>query len=196
MVNGYYSKNNNLLYFYCSHIKWAFLMRKGVITYIFKIFKQRNTYKTKMYFFVSGFLLLLPVFFKNSFFFTNAFVVKGHFLKINNVNDPSKNYWPVGRKYCEDYIKRLNSKNITIQNEAILHESDDEFTSFIKDNNFDYDTETDENTTTYFPKKGKKKQRNFRRKFDFFLHSSLFSFFSFNKNTFSGDHRLRGPLGL
>lgn len=32
----------------------------------------------------------------------------------------SRNYSPFGRKYYEDYIKNLNSKNITIQNNSIL----------------------------------------------------------------------------
>ena len=32
----------------------------------------------------------------------------------------SRNYSPFGRKYYEDYIKKLNSKNITIQNSYIL----------------------------------------------------------------------------
>ena len=32
----------------------------------------------------------------------------------------SRNYSPFGRKYYEDYIKNLNSKNVTIQNNYIL----------------------------------------------------------------------------
>jgi cell division protease FtsH len=33
----------------------------------------------------------------------------------------SRNYSPFGRKYYEDYIKKLNSKNVTIQNNYILN---------------------------------------------------------------------------
>jgi len=33
-----------------------------------------------------------------------------------------KNYSPYGQKYYENYLKQLNSKNITIQNDAILNE--------------------------------------------------------------------------
>ena len=37
-------------------------------------------------------------------------------LRFNN----KKNYGPFGRKYYEEYIKKLNSKNITIQTDSIL----------------------------------------------------------------------------
>jgi cell division protease FtsH len=37
----------------------------------------------------------------------------------------SRNYSPFGRKYYEDYIKNLNSKNVTIQNNHILGDNND-----------------------------------------------------------------------
>lgn len=74
--------------------------------------------------------------FRNIFIFlqlvTNiAFMRRAHFQKfrvhlhsINEMTPPplGKNYNPFGKKYYEEYIKRLNSRNSTIQNSEILGE--------------------------------------------------------------------------
>ena len=41
-----------------------------------------------------------------------------------NMIDPKQNYNPFGRKYYEEYLKKLNSKNTTIQSEAILNKDE------------------------------------------------------------------------
>jgi len=41
---------------------------------------------------------------------------------INEIQPPSRNYSPFGRKYYEEYIKKLNSRNATIQTSEILGE--------------------------------------------------------------------------
>jgi ATP-dependent metalloprotease FtsH len=115
-----------------------------------------------MYLFYSSFFFLWPL-------VTNGFIlqtttVKPFHRKIAIMNDNNnKNYWPpVGRKYCEEYIRRLNSKNISLQNQAILNQSENfnnELNAFLKDSNFDYDNEDNMNIneTIYFPKKSRKK---------------------------------------
>ena len=52
----------------------------------------------------------------------------------------SRNYSPFGRKYYEDYIKKLNSKNVTIQNNYILN-IDSENTNNQIDNQSDLDND-------------------------------------------------------
>jgi cell division protease FtsH len=81
--------------------------------------------------------------------FSNAFfnnVYKNNLptqLKYGNNIFFSRNYSPFGRKYYEDYVKRLNSKNITIQNSYILGIGS-------LDNNFENDNDNDDkNKTTY-----------------------------------------------
>jgi len=44
-------------------------------------------------------------------------------MKMTMTNHNHKNYSPYGRKYYEEFTKRLNSKNVTIQNSAILAEN-------------------------------------------------------------------------
>lgn len=51
-------------------------------------------------------------------FLNNNF--KQNVIDKTNTHLLSRNYSPFGRKYYEDYIKNLNSKNITIQNNSIL----------------------------------------------------------------------------
>ena len=41
-----------------------------------------------------------------------------------NILHFKKNYSPYGQKYYENYVKNLNSKNITIQNNAIQNENE------------------------------------------------------------------------
>lgn len=113
-----------------------------------------------MYLLYSSFFFLWPL-------VTNCFILQTNTdklfsRKITILND-NKNYWPpVGRKYHEEYLRRLNSKNISIQNKEILNQSDNYYhhmNAFLKDSNFDYDNENDINIneTIYFPKKSKKK---------------------------------------
>jgi len=81
-------------------------------------------------------------------------------LKINFENSNKKNYNPFGKKYYEEYIKKLNSKNITVQNNYILNQ-EEEMEKFntdfidtinkIASNNYNF---TNKNATTkYFPYK-------------------------------------------
>jgi cell division protease FtsH len=59
-------------------------------------------------------------------FIANYFTNIQAFTNTNNIKTKqtklffSRNYSPFGRKYYEDYIKNLNSKNVTIQNNYIL----------------------------------------------------------------------------
>ena len=53
---------------------------------------------------------------KNPLQITKVFIS----MNSNNMN-PNQNYSPYGRKYYEEYIKKLNSKNITIQTTNILN---------------------------------------------------------------------------
>ena len=46
-------------------------------------------------------------------------------LKIHFENLNRKNYNPFGKKYYEEYIKKLNSRNITIQNNYILNQQEE-----------------------------------------------------------------------
>jgi cell division protease FtsH len=70
---------------------------------------------------------------------------RNHFLNSNN-----KNY-PFSRKYYENYIKRLNSQNLTQQNDEILgkteEESQNEFWKYLPTENIQFINETDENST-------------------------------------------------
>ena len=54
----------------------------------------------------------------NSFFFKNVREPRQHFLR------SSRNNYPFSRKYYETYVKRLNSKNITIQQNEIIGNDD------------------------------------------------------------------------
>ena len=38
----------------------------------------------------------------------------------NDLENKRDNYWPPRKSYYEEYIKHLNSKNVTLQNNAIL----------------------------------------------------------------------------
>ena len=49
----------------------------------------------------------------------------------------SRNYSPFGRKYYEDYVKKLNSKNISIQNNYILGVDSTEYNVEHNSNDFD-----------------------------------------------------------
>ena len=62
-------------------------------------------------------ILFSPLF--SCFFRENMFnkIRKTH-IQLNN----NKNYYPFSKKYFEDNLKRLNSKNITLQTNAILND--------------------------------------------------------------------------
>ena len=60
----------------------------------------------------------------NSFFTVNNILFRPHSFRLNVIRP---NY-PFSKKYYETYLKRLNSKNITIQNEEVLG-NDDAFTN-------------------------------------------------------------------
>jgi hypothetical protein len=62
-------------------------------------------------------ILFSPLF--SCFFRENMFnkIRKTH-IQLNN----NKNYYPFSKKYFEDNLKRLNSKNITVQTNAILND--------------------------------------------------------------------------
>ena len=86
---------------------------------------------------------------------------------VSSLYDYNKNYLPVGRKYYEEYLKRLNSQNVTIQNEAILNlgqgekedNEEEAYQKTLKSLLNPTPTPTDDNDDTnmsYFPKKAKK----------------------------------------
>jgi cell division protease FtsH len=90
-----------------------------------------------MIFIVIFFLFLV---FRENESFTFSRLIKPSKFTLLNMIDPKQNYNPFGRKYYEEYLKKLNSKNATIQSEAIL--SKDETSSQSDDN--DSDTWEDE----------------------------------------------------
>ena len=85
---------------------------------------------------------------------TTAFQLPFHrngFLTNQNQN-PRYNY-PFSRKYYENYIKRLNSQNITLQTEEIMgkteEEYQDEFWKYLPTENVKYLNDSDNSTTTF-----------------------------------------------
>lgn len=56
----------------------------------------------------------------SSFYFSNAFFLNMKAMKFNQLYY-KKNYNPFGQKYYEDYVKKLNSKNLSIQQRGILN---------------------------------------------------------------------------
>ena len=59
------------------------------------------------------------------FILSNFSCIKTNIFKNNNIHNQLKvqfkrNYSPYGQKYYENYLKNLNSRNITTQNNAIL----------------------------------------------------------------------------
>ena len=71
---------------------------------------------------------------------------RNHFLNTN------RNY-PFSRKYYENYIKRLNSRNSTLQNEEIIgkteYESQTEFWKYLPTENVQFINETDNDTNKH-----------------------------------------------
>jgi len=50
---------------------------------------------------------------------------KGSFIRMHSHSERPKKFWgPFGKKYYEEYIRKLNSKNTTIQNDSILNKED------------------------------------------------------------------------
>ena len=60
--------------------------------------------------------IIINLSFTSGLYFTNRYV------KNYNINDNKK--YHISKKYYEQYIRRLNSKNITIQNQEILKNDD------------------------------------------------------------------------
>jgi ATP-dependent metalloprotease FtsH len=78
-----------------------------------------------------------------------------------NEKNENKQYWPPqGRKQIEEYLRRLNSKNVSLQNQAILNNDtpDDLMDAFLRGSDLDITKEMYENRTTYFPKKSQKQK--------------------------------------
>lgn len=100
----------------------------------------------------------LTNFVSNAFF--NNFYKNNHITQLKYGNNIyfSRNYSPFGRKYYEDYVKKLNSKNITIQNKYILgigspnNNFDEEF-DIDMENDCDEDETMEEENVDNFIKK-------------------------------------------
>lgn len=69
----------------------------------------------------------------------------------NSLFNNQKTYYPFSRKYYENYIKRLNSQNITIQNNEIIGKTEEEmnnnFWGFLPTENVQYTNNSDNSTT-------------------------------------------------
>ena len=77
--------------------------------------------------------------------------------KTNHYTKFSKNYWPsYGRRYYEEYIKKLNSKNTTLQNNTILGDDDnsEDENEIFNDDDFKNFNDTDSNSLSSTLKKG------------------------------------------
>jgi len=82
---------------------------------------------------MKGFFYILQLFlFYNGVlgFTKNNF--RNRILSIQNMKT-DRFYGPFGKKYYEDYLRKLNSRNITIQNEAILNRDFDEIEKFMNE---------------------------------------------------------------
>lgn len=69
----------------------------------------------------------------------------------NHFMNHQKMYYPFSRKYYESYIKRLNSQNITLQNDEILGKTEEQvntdYWGFLPTENIQYLNNTDNSTT-------------------------------------------------